>query len=105
MPLEGEASLEEKQAFLRRELKNIRLSWSDPQATLLEAVLSRGDRRLGAVIHEAWRRGARFDAWDELFEPANWWEAFQGQGLDPDFYARVPWIERLLSPGIISMWG
>ena len=90
MPLEGEASLEEKQAFLRRELKKFRLSWSDPQMTLVEAVLSRGDRRLGAVIYEAWRRGARFDAWDELFEPANWWEAFQGQGVDPDFYARRP---------------
>lgn len=90
MPLEGEASLEEKQDFLRRELKDIRLSWGDPQMTLLEAALSRGDRRLGAVIHEAWQRGARFDAWDELFEPAYWWEAFQSQGLDPDCYARRP---------------
>ncbi|MCJ7667286.1 MAG: TIGR03960 family B12-binding radical SAM protein, partial [Anaerolineae bacterium] len=63
MALEGEARLEEKQAFLRRELKNFPLSWSDPQVTLLEAILSRGDRRLGAVIYEAWRRGARFDAW------------------------------------------
>jgi radical SAM superfamily enzyme YgiQ (UPF0313 family) len=90
MALEGEASLKEKQAFLRRELKNLRLSWADPQMTLLEAVLSRGDRRLGAVIYEAWRRGARFDAWDELFEPANWWEAFQGHQLDPGFYARRP---------------
>jgi len=90
MPLEGEASLGEKQAFLRRELRNFHLSWSDPQVTLLEAVLSRGDRRLGAVIYEAWRRGARFDAWDELFEPDYWWQAFQGQGLDPDFYARRP---------------
>ncbi len=98
MPLEGEASLEEKQAFLRRELKNFRLSWSDPQMTLLEAVLSRGDRRLGAVIYEAWRRGARFDAWDELFEPANWWEAFKGQGLDPDFYARRPLDEDVPLP-------
>jgi radical SAM family uncharacterized protein len=90
MALEGQACLEEKQAFLRRELKEFPLSWSDPQVTLLEAILSRGDRRLGAVIYEAWRRGARFDAWDELFAPANWWEAFQGQGLDPDFYARRP---------------
>ncbi len=90
MALEGEARLEEKQAFLRRALKEFPLSWSDPQVTLLEAILSRGDRRLGAVIYEAWRRGARFDAWDELFQPAHWWEAFQGQGLDPDFYARRP---------------
>jgi len=90
MALEDEATLEEKQAFLRRELKGFPLSWSDPQATLLEAVLSRGNRRLGAVIYEAWRRGARFDAWDELFKGAHWWEAFQNQGLDPDFYARRP---------------
>ncbi|MFC1945954.1 TIGR03960 family B12-binding radical SAM protein [Chloroflexota bacterium] len=87
---EGEASLEAKQATLREGLKkkNIKLSWSDPRTSSLEAALSRGDRRTGAVILGAWRHGAVFDAWQEHFIWDAWTTAFAENGLDPDFYAR-----------------
>jgi len=77
-----------KQELLRRELrdKNIKLSWSDPDDTLLEAWLSRGDRRLADVIYTAWQNGAKFDAWDEGRRPQVWAEAFARHGLDPAFY-------------------
>ncbi|MBC7223590.1 MAG: TIGR03960 family B12-binding radical SAM protein, partial [Anaerolineae bacterium] len=62
-PLEKEGAIREKQALLRRTLRKgpVRLTWNDPDETWLEAVLSRGDRRLGPDILEAWRAGARFD--------------------------------------------
>jgi len=90
LPLADEESLREKQDLLRRGLRGagIRFSWHDPRTTLLEAALSRGDRRLGQVIHRAWQLGARFDAWDELFDERLWWRAFAEVGLDPNFYAR-----------------
>jgi len=90
LPLVDEESLKERQALLRRGLRGagIRFSWHDPRTTLLEAALSRGDRRLGRVIHRAWQLGARFDAWDELFDENLWWQAFAEASLDPNFYAR-----------------
>jgi radical SAM family uncharacterized protein len=107
-PLEEQSSLEEKHHLLRRLIRGrgLKLSWNDPQTSLLEAALSRGDRRLGGVILEAWRRGARFDAWSEALNVQFWWEAFAAQGLDPGFYAHrersleetLPWD--LFSPGV-----
>jgi radical SAM family uncharacterized protein len=90
LPLADKESLAEKQELLRRGLRKsgISLSWHDPRTTLLEAALSRGDRRLGRVIHRAWKLGARFDAWDERFDERLWQQAFAETGLDPDFYAR-----------------
>jgi len=63
------------------------LSWQDTKTSQLEAALSRGDRRLGKVIHRAWELGNRFDAWHECFNYDNWLHAFQESGLDPSFYA------------------
>jgi radical SAM superfamily enzyme YgiQ (UPF0313 family) len=90
LPLIDEATLQERHELLRRELRGagISFSWHDPRTTLLEAALSRGDRRLGQVIHRAWELGAKFDAWDECFDEDLWWQAFAEAGLDPNFYAR-----------------
>jgi radical SAM family uncharacterized protein len=90
MPLLDEANLEERLALLRKSLrsKGFRFSWHDPQSSLLEAVISRGDRRLGRVIYCAWQLGARFDAWNEVFDMRSWAQAFVEVGLDADFYAR-----------------
>ena len=90
LPLVDEATLEERQALLRRGLRGpgISFSWHDPRTTLLEAALSRGDRRLGQVIYRAWQWGAKFDAWDELLDEDLWWRAFADAALDPNFYAR-----------------
>ena len=88
--LEPAHSIREKQALLRRELRGrgLKLNYGDPEATLLEAVLARGDRRLGAVVQRAWELGARFDAWGEQQNLGAWMRAFAEMGLDPDFYAR-----------------
>ncbi len=89
LPLEEKSLLEQKHRLLRRLIRGpgFKLSWNDPETSILETAISRGDRRLGQVLHEAWRRGARFDAWSEAFDANRWWAAFAAQGLDPTFYA------------------
>lgn len=86
----SESELKAKHELLRQGLrrKGIKLSWQDPKISLLEAALSRGDRRLGKVIYRAWKLGATFDAWDEHFKYENWLRAFAESGLDPGFYAQ-----------------
>ncbi len=79
----------EKQALLKRQLlkdKSIKLSWTKPEDTLLEAWLARGDRRMSNVIYSAWKNGAKFDAWDEAKKQEAWLSAFEEHGLDPAFY-------------------
>jgi radical SAM family uncharacterized protein len=68
--------------------RGTRLSWGNAKVSLLEAALSRGDRRLGRVIYRAWQTGAVFDAWDELFKWELWEKAFTEEGLDMKFYAQ-----------------
>ena len=67
--------------------KSIKYSWHDPETGFIEAALSRGDRRLGAVISETWRNGGRLEAWSENFSLTRWLNAFESCGLDPAFYA------------------
>ncbi len=66
--------------------RRIKVRIHDVERSLLEGVLSRGDRRVGAAVLGAFRRGARFDAWDEHFRPAAWDEAFREAGVDPHFF-------------------
>jgi hypothetical protein len=54
----------------------------DVEASLLEGVMCRGARRLGAAIELAWRRGARFDGWAEKLQPQLWWQALTDSGID-----------------------
>jgi radical SAM family uncharacterized protein len=77
-----------KQALLKQEFRNrdIKLTWTDPEVTLLEAWLSRGDRRLADVVFNAWKNGAKFDAWQDQFYFAAWTEAILQTGIDPNFY-------------------
>jgi len=81
--------LEAKQALLQSLLRKsgVKLSWHDISTSLLEAVLARGDRRLGAAIFSAWKKGCRLDTWSELFDYSRWQQAFQECGIDPSFYA------------------
>jgi radical SAM family uncharacterized protein len=83
------AELKRKQALLRDLLRGRGLvfKWHDPEGSFLEAVLSRGDRRLAAAIEAAWRNGARFDGWSEFFDLGKWQKAFTSVGIDPDWYA------------------
>ncbi len=88
-PQDTMAMLEEKQRHLVANVttKKISLSWHDAKTSYLEAVLARGDRRLGAVLFEAFRRGFKLDAWAEHFDFDAWMDIFRTVGLDPDFYA------------------
>ena len=85
VPQNSREQLDLKHAALRRSLRGAqaRLSWENPQTSLLETVLSRGDRRMGQVIYHAWRFGSTFDAWNEQFKYENWLRAFDKAGLDP----------------------
>lgn len=83
------ATIESKLGLLKEALRGtkIKMTWNDPQASLLEAWLSRGDRRLAEVILQAWRNGARFDAWGDQYSIQPWLDAFETLGIDPDFYS------------------
>jgi len=85
---EDEPQLNFKHELLKQGLrrKGIRLSWTDPKVSQLEAALSRGDRRLGKVIYRAWQLGSIFDAWSEHFNYENWLRAFEEAGLEPGVY-------------------
>jgi radical SAM family uncharacterized protein len=87
---EDEEELNAKHELLKQGLrrKGGQLSWQEPKVSQLEAVLSRGDRRVGKVIYSAWKLGATFDAWDECFDYGKWLRAFKESGLEADFYAR-----------------
>jgi hypothetical protein len=54
----------------------------DVDTSLLEGVLSRGDRRVADAIELAWRRGARLDSWREHFDADRWWQALHESGLE-----------------------
>jgi radical SAM superfamily enzyme YgiQ (UPF0313 family) len=92
VPLADEAEVRAQQDLLRENLRGpgLKLNWNHYQETLLEAVLSRGDRRLGSVIHRAWELGARFDGWSDQFKVEAWREAFRETGLEIGFYTRRP---------------
>ena len=67
--------------------RRIDVSWSHYDTTILEAVLARGDRKLSAVIYEAWKNGCKLDGWNEYFKPDIWNAAFEKFGIDKAFYA------------------
>jgi radical SAM superfamily enzyme YgiQ (UPF0313 family) len=88
----GQDTLEEikrKQALLRSLVREraIKLSLHPADTSFCEGVLSRADRRLGAVVRRAWEMGARFDGWEEHHDPNLWAEACRQSGVDPWFYA------------------
>lgn len=96
-----------RQRLLKEHLyaKSVDYKWHAPDLSRLEAVLARGDRKLGAVLERAVKNGARLDAWDEYFRYDLWLDAFQSCGIDPDFYTRalgkddlLPW--QTISAGI-----
>lgn len=66
--------------------RRISFSWHDAETSVLEAALSRGDRRTGDVIYSAWKMGQTFDAWQEHMNFDNWAKAFEENGLDMAFY-------------------
>ncbi|HVV81534.1 MAG TPA: TIGR03960 family B12-binding radical SAM protein, partial [Kofleriaceae bacterium] len=89
-----------KQQLLRGSLRHraLRLKVHDAGISWVEGVLARGDRRLADVIEDVWRRGGRFDGWDEVFDLDRWADALAEHGVDAAAYlatrpvtARLPW--------------
>ncbi len=78
-----------KQKYLMENVHThkIQVSWHQSQTSFLEGVFARGDRKLCDVIEAAWRKGCKFDGWDEYFRFDKWMEAFEACGVDPAFYS------------------
>ncbi len=87
IPLEA---MLEKQAWLRERLriKNVRYNWHDAYASVVEAILARGDRALAPVIVQAYRNGCKFDSWSECFDYERWMRALETCGVSADRYTR-----------------
>lgn len=77
--------------------KKMKVNYHDAATSRLEAVLARGDRRLGPVLETVWRAGGNLEGWDQHFDPSRWTAAFEDHGVDPDFYTtrRRPYDELL----------
>jgi len=89
-PEDSMESLKAKQAHLLESIptKKIKVSYHQTPTSLLEGVLARGDRRLGAVLLDAWKLGCKFDSWDDKFNFDAWMKAFEKNGIDPFFYTK-----------------
>lgn len=81
--------IEHKQKLLVDSIKTkkIKASWHNPDVSILEEVLAKGDRRICDVIYRAWKKGCKFDGWEECFRFDKWSEAFDEAGIDISFYA------------------
>ena len=82
-------SLVDKQRFLGEKItdRKVRYNWHEAKVSRLEAVFSKGDRRLSKAIAHAVSKGMHFDAWDEYSDYDKWMEVFEECGIDPSFYA------------------
>ncbi len=88
-PQDTREMIEHKQKLLMDSVKTkkIRVSYHNPDVSMLEAILAKGDRRLCKAVYAAWKNGCKFDSWDEYFKYDKWLEAFEECGIDPSFYA------------------
>ena len=66
--------------------KSLKYNYHDADTTILEGVLARGDRKVGQVILNAYKKGCIYDAWSEFFDFGKWTAAFEEEGIDMDFY-------------------
>lgn len=112
VPQDTQEALQKKQQHLLHSVKSrkISVSYHDSRTSFLEAVFAKGDRRLGAVLLEAFRRGCYFDSWEEHFRFDTWMQVFRDMGVDPAFYANralgfdetLPWDH--LDYGVIKQY-
>ena len=95
----SEDEVKQKVDLLRSKLysKNTYVSWNDFALSEMEAVLARGDRRVGKALLRAYEKGCYFDGWTDKFNPALWNEAFEEVGIDKTFYTRE-WGEDEILP-------
>ncbi len=89
--------------------RGFRYRWHDPGQSFVEAVLSRGDRRLGRVIRRVWENGGRFDSWGDRFDLRRWLEALEAEGIRPEAFTDgidqdepLPWEH--IATGVAKSW-
>lgn len=100
-PFDSVDVLERKLAYLKdrfRRVRGAKMKWHEPREAEIECTLSRGDRRMGRVLHTAWKSGVRFDGWSEHFRHDLWMKAFEAEGICKESYLRdydldetLPW--------------
>ncbi len=88
-PQDTREMIEHKQKLLMDSVtsRKVKVSYHDPNVSMLEVILAKGDRRLCKSIYTAWKKGCKFDSWSEHFRFNLWLEAFAECGIDPAFYA------------------
>lgn len=104
----SKAEFKRKQQILKEHINNraIQFNYHDSSTSILEGIISRGDRRLSKVIYRAYKKGAKFDGWSEMFKFPIWEEAFAEEGIDTsqynlrtrDFDEQLPWEHT--TPGV-----
>src|SRR6516165_6826538 len=72
----------------RARIRSVKVKQHSIECSLLEGVLTRGDRRIAPALEEAWRRGCRLDGWTECFQPDVWWQTFADLGIDTAWYSQ-----------------
>jgi radical SAM family uncharacterized protein len=72
----------------RCRIRSVHVKQHNVECSLLEGVLTRGDRRMAPALEEAWRRGCRLDGWSECFQPELWWKTFADLGIDTTWYSQ-----------------
>lgn len=103
-PFIGKAEAEKRQTFLSAAFRQlgVKFSFHDPRSSEVEAILSRGDRRLGVALKSAYLHGAIFDSWTELFNPAAYDKAFEKWGINKDWYLAKKDVKDILPWDLID---
>src|SRR5262249_37241253 len=92
------SEIESRQRFLRQELnkRRVKFRWHDARLSYLEGIISRGDRRVGALVERAYELGCRFDGWTDVCGFDLWERALQDTGLSAEFYLRRRGLDEVL---------
>ena len=111
----GQLSMEEfqrRQQLLKEHITDraITFHYHDARLSVIEGIFARGDRRLAPALYAAWKRGAKFDGWSDLFDDAHYFAAFADCGIDWTYYSRrtrtigepLPWAHT--SPGVLERY-
>jgi len=102
---DGVEALSAKIRYLQQKFRGVRganMKNHSPEEAEIECVLSRGDRRMGEVLLEAWKRGVKFDGWSEHFRLDLWREAFAACGISPERYLREYSVDEILPWDVID---
>jgi radical SAM family uncharacterized protein/radical SAM-linked protein len=105
-PFDGVETLERKLAHLKdrfRRVRGAKLKWHEPREAEIECVLSRGDRRMGRVLHTAWKSGVKFDGWSEHFRYDLWMKAFEAEGIPKESYLRAYDLKEILPWDVLDV--